>query len=109
MSGAVLIAATSGGMSLKVTPSLVQGFGIGTVTTNAQLVGTVSGGTAPITYLWTTTDPGTFPLNSSVAATFFRRDGVASGDSYSTTATLTATDAAGQTAQGSGTVNITGF
>lgn len=109
MSGAVLAAAVSGGLSLTVTPSLVQGFGIGTVTTTQQLVGTVTGGTAPLTYLWTTSDPSIFPLSPSASATVFRRANVESGETYSTTATLTVTDASSQSKSAQAAVQFTGL
>lgn len=109
MSGAVLITATSGGMTLSLSPTSVVGFGSGTVTTTAPMGGSVSGGTAPYTWSWSLTgDPGIFAVLPANPSTLFRRTGVTGGNVYAATATLTVTDSVGQTASASGSVSITG-
>lgn len=109
MSGAVLMMATSGGMTVKLSPPSVVGFGSGTVTTSTPMTGLVTGGIGPFNYSWSLTgDPGIFavlPLNDS---TLFQRTGVVSGNVYAATATLTVVASSGQTASASGPVTITG-
>ena len=109
MSGAVLIAAMGGGLSVSVSPPVVSGFGIGTVTTNKALVGTVTGGSGAVTLLWTTSDPTIFPVSPNFSSSFFRMNGVDPGETYVATATLTATDSSGQTASADGVAQFTGL
>lgn len=109
MSGAVLIAAAAGGLTVSIAPPVVNGFGLGTVTTNSAIVSTVTGGTTPYAYEWTSFDPDIFPVSFNQPSSFFRRLDVQPGDSYSATVQLTVTDASGQTATAEGSVNITGL
>ena len=109
MSGAVLLMATSGGMSVKLAPTSVNGFGLGTVTTTNAIVGTITGGLAPYVSSWTSFDPDIFPVTPSQPTSFFRRFDVEPGGSYSATVRLTVTDAVGQSAFADGTANITGL
>lgn len=109
MSGAVLIAATAGGLGVSLSPTLVVGFGLGTVTTNQAIISTVTGGSAPYAYSWTSFDPDIFPVTPNQYFSFFRRFNVQPGDSYSASVQLTVTDASGQTASADGSVSITGL
>lgn len=109
MSGAVLLMVTSGGLSVRVAPTVVNGFGLGTVTTNAAIVSTVTGGTAPYVYSWVSFDPDIFSVTPNQPSSFFRRNDVQPGDSYGASVQLTVTDASGQTATAQGSVNITGL
>lgn len=109
MSGAVLIATTSGGLSVSLSPLLAVGFGTGTVTTNQAITATISGGTAPLTYLWTSFDPDIFPVTPNQPYSFFRRFGVQPGENYGATVQFTVTDASGQTASAEASVNISGL
>lgn len=108
MSGAVLIAATNGGLSITIAPLAVFGFGVGTVTTTQSIVSTVSGGVAPFSYLWTSYEPTIYPVQYNQPFSFFRRDDVQGAESYSATVRVTVVDAAGQTAYAEGSVTITG-
>lgn len=110
MSGAVLISATAGGgLTVSLSPLVAIGVGNGTVTTNQSVVSTVAGGAAPYTYLWTSFDPDIFPVTPSQSFSFFRRNDVQPGDSYSATVQLTVTDAAGQVVSAQASVNISGL
>lgn len=108
VSGIFLALSVSGGLAVKIAPTSTIGFGTGTVTTTQAMVSTVTGGTAPYTYLWTSSEPTIYPVTPSNSSAFFRRDSVISGESYSATVQLTVTDASGQTATAQGSVNITG-
>lgn len=109
MSGAVLLMATSGGLTLKLSPTVVIGFGAGTVTTNNAIASTVTGGAAPYSYSWTSFSPDIFPVTPSSSSSFFRRNDVQPGETYGATVQLTVIDAAGQTVSAQGSVNITGL
>lgn len=109
MSGAVLMMTLSGGLSVSLFPLVVNGFGLGTVTTNNAIVGTITGGVAPYTSLWVSFSAGIEPVTPNQPYSFFRANGVEPGESYSATVRLTVTDAAGQTAFADGTANFTGL
>lgn len=109
MSGAVLIAATGGGLSVRLSPPLVVGFGTGTVTTNQAITAAIIGGTAPLTYLWTSFDPDIFPVTPNQTFSFFRRNDVQPGEGYGATVRFTVTDSSGQTASAEASVNISGL
>lgn len=110
MTGAVMILAGSGGMTVKLTPATVFGAGVGTVTTNQALVSTVTGGVTPLSYSWSLSgDPGIFSLSPTGSFSFFRRHNVESAETYGATATLTVTDASGAVASANGNVEIIGI
>ncbi len=86
---------------LNVTAdAFVSGYGNSnapiTITTNSPNP-VVFGGTAPFTYSWSSV-PGWTVLYPTQLNTSFRRPGVANGDSYDETFTLTVTDASGNVA-----------
>lgn len=84
----------------SVAPSSVSGAisrpGVATATTNEATV-TVTGGTAPFTYAWVSTDGAMTATAPTLAATRFSAS-VEGGESASDTFTCTVTDARAQTA-----------
>lgn len=102
--GAQVVFSPSSGMSVSVTPdvygSAASPTGVAITTSSASV--TVSGGTAPFSYLWERTDAegGTWQILSPTSATTqFRRLLVPpTADAYPATFACTVTDSTGQTA-----------
>lgn len=90
-------------LSVTIDPPSVSGSGYRaaaiTITTDVATP-VVVGGTPPYTYAWTSPDAGWSAASPFGTATPFNKTGVSGGESYSTTFTLTVTDAAGGTATG---------
>lgn len=110
VSGALSLMLVSSGLRAVAAPVIVNGFGTGTVTTN-QGVSITAQGVAPYTYAWTVYgDPTIFATTPSGQTTFFRRNGVSPGETYSATAFCTVSDASGQAVQSNEiTANISGL
>lgn len=102
MSGALcaLVGAAGAGFTASASPSVLTGFGSGSVTTSGGSTVSVSGGVPPYSYDWQNIDgdPSIYATNASGSISFFRRDGTNPGDFVSATFICTVTDAVANTA-----------
>jgi hypothetical protein len=102
-------ASTPPSISLSSTIAKIRAIGAGdgaTLTTNS-ITATVTGGVSPYTKLWMIdTADGIVAVTPTALSTAFRKTNTLEGSSYSGTAELRVTDAAGTVAY-SATVNIT--
>jgi hypothetical protein len=75
--------------------------------TSDPATATPSGGLAPYTYNWTSSDPLTSALSPTLATTAFRSTGNVSGEDFIVVMTCHATDSLGVTATDDCTVTFT--